>query len=156
MMEWILLKTLLSLAAVLALMVGVVFVLKKYVYRGTPRGAQDVEVEILGQRALHPKRSIIVVRVLGTVFVVGMSEQGMQTIGTIDNEESLASLADRRAAEEPVQGWAMRKGGSPATAFAGQLQESLKGLFQRGAIPVSPAPGNGKAAGAPRRPRRRQ
>ncbi len=155
-MEWLLVKTLLSLAAVLGLMVGVVYVLKKYVYRGAPGGAQEVPVEILGQRSLHPKRSIVVIKVLDTVFVVGMSEQGMQTIGTIENEESLAALEERRSAVEPAQGWNLRKTGSPAAAFANQLQESLKGFLHRGTIVVPPTPGNGHSTSAPRRPRRRQ
>ncbi len=145
-MEWILLKTLLSLAAVLGLMVGVVYVLKKYVYRGTTGAANAVAVEILGQRTLQPKRSIVVVKVLGSVFVVGMSEQGMQTLGTIDNEESLAALEDHRSAPAlPV-----------ASTFSAQLQESLKNILHRPLFTTSPTPGNGHALHPTRRPRRRQ
>ena len=155
-MEWILFKTLLSLAAVLGLMVGVVYLLKKYVYRGAPGGANDVAVEILGQRALHPKRSIVVVKVLDTIFVVGMSEQGMQTLGTIDNEQSLAALADRRVADDALHGWAAKKPVSFSSAFAGQLQESLKGLFHRGVVadPIIQEAGNDKRPA--HRPRKRQ
>jgi len=155
-MEWILLKTLLSLAAVLALMVGVVYVLKHYVYRGTQGGSQRVPVEILGQRSLHPKRSILVVKVLDTVFVIGMSEQGMQTLGTIENEESLAALSQKLGADEPSPGWFMRKGTPGTTTFAGQLQESLKGLLRRGEIKNAPAEEFVPPPTSPRKPRRRQ
>ena len=152
-MEWILFKTLLSLVAVLGLMVAVVYVLKKYVYRGASRGTQLVPVEILGQRTLQPKRSIVVVKVLDTVFVVGMSEQGMQTIGTIDNEEAIAALA--RTPDEPDAPpmWMPRKHGSGSMTFAGQLQESLKGLLHRRETGDAIDPGFGNSGNGSRKPR---
>ncbi len=53
-MEWILVKTLLSLAAVLALMLGVVYLLKKYVYAGKGASSALVAVEVLGQQPCSP------------------------------------------------------------------------------------------------------
>ncbi len=157
-MEWILFKTVLSLVAVLALMVGVVLALKKYVYRGSTGGGQVVPVEILGQRSLHPKRSIVVVKVLDSVFVVGMSEQGMQTIGTIESEDALAQIAEKLTVEEPAARWMGWKTGTSEakgmSSFAVHLQESLKGFLRRqnGANTMTgrtERPGNGT-----RRPRR--
>jgi flagellar biosynthetic protein FliO len=155
-MEWILLKTLLSLAAVLALMVGVVYVLKRYVYNGAQGGTQRVAVEVLGQRSLQPKRSIVVVKVLDTVFVIGMSEQGMQTLGTIENEESLAALSQKLGADEPSPGWFMRKGTSGTMTFANQLQESLRGFLRRGEGKNAPATDFVQPPVPSRKPRRRQ
>lgn len=154
-MEWILLKTLLSLAAVLALMVGVVYVLKRYVYRGAQGGTQRVPIEILGQRALHPKRSIVVVKVLDTVFVVGMSEQGMQTLGTIDSDEEQAARSPKPAADEPSLGWFTKKGTQGTATFAGQLQDSLKSFLRRGEIKSAPAVDFVPAQPSPRKTRRR-
>jgi flagellar biogenesis protein FliO len=134
-MEWILVKTMLSLAAVLALMVGVVLALKKYVYRGTAAGGQTVPVEILGQRSLHPKRSILVVKVLDAIFVVGMSEQGLQTLGRIEDAESLAEIDAKLSVERPPARWLTWKHAGGDTkgfaTFAGHLQESLKTVLRR-------------------------
>jgi flagellar biosynthetic protein FliO len=90
-MEWVLIKTLFSLAAVLGLMVGVVFLLKKFVYgTGAPSAAQ-VDITVLGSRSLSPKKSISVVRVMGKVLVVGLSEQGMSLLTELENEEAAES-----------------------------------------------------------------
>lgn len=129
-MEWILVKTLLSLVAVVGLMIGVVYLLRKYVYQGTGGISSLVAVEILGQRALHPKRSIVVLKVLHTVLVVGMSEQGMQTLATIEDQQSLENIEEklqsigthgRWTAKSPVSANAAH-----ADGFAGQLQDVVK------------------------------
>lgn len=158
-MEWILFKTMLSLAAVLALMVGVVVALKRYVYRGTATGGQAVPVEILGQRSLHPKRSIVVVKVLDLVLVVGMSEQGLQTLGTIDSEEALAEIAGKLSGEQAPSRWMSWKNiGDDVkglSSFAGHLQESLKGVLRRQHDAETIEPPMGNTAHGARRQRRR-
>ena len=75
-MEWVFVKMMLSLAAVLGVMFGLVFVLKRFVLPGRPSGTARVDIDILGQRSLGPKRSIVVVKVLQQVLVVGLSETG--------------------------------------------------------------------------------
>lgn len=130
-MEWILVKTVFSLLAVLALMAGVVVVLKKYVYQSGPRSSSSVAIEVLGQRALHPKRSIVVVKVLRTVLVVGMSEQGLQTLATIDDEESLSTVDEKPDAEIPASRWMVWRAGEKRSSFAGQLQDSIRSLLVR-------------------------
>jgi len=79
-MEWVFVKMMLSLAAVLGLMFGLVYVLKRFVLPGRPSGTARVDIEVLGQRSLGPKRSIVVVKVLQQVLVLGLSEQGMQVL----------------------------------------------------------------------------
>ena len=62
-MEWILVKTVFSLLAVLALMVGVVVVLKKYVYQSGPRSSSSVAIEVLvceENRSMYNGRSTLV------------------------------------------------------------------------------------------------
>lgn len=101
-MDWIVVKTLLSLVVVLAVMVAVVYVLKRFVYQGGSGSASLVPVELLGQRSLQPKRSIMVVKVLQSIIVVGVSEQGMTTLATLDDEESLAEIARRQELTSPA------------------------------------------------------
>ncbi len=100
-------RTVLSLLAVIGLMAAVVFLMKRFMV-GRRRGASaPVEVELLGSRVLQPKRSVHVLRVLDTVFVVGSSEEGLRTLARIGGRETRALLDERAAREEaaaPVRG----------------------------------------------------
>jgi flagellar biogenesis protein FliO len=91
-MEWILIKTLLSLAAVIGLMVGLVFLLRKFLVLGGRPSSTDVDIRVLGTRTLQPKRSVCVIGVLDRVLVVGMSEQGMQTLTEFASDEIPAGI----------------------------------------------------------------
>lgn len=85
-MGWVLLQTMLSLAAVLALMVAVVYAMKRWLF-GTPTSQQSaIPIDVLGYRVLQPKRAVYVIKVLGKTMVVGVSEAGMQTLCELDEE----------------------------------------------------------------------
>jgi flagellar biogenesis protein FliO len=119
-MGWLLVKTVLSLLAVVGLMGVVMVVMKRFVYGRSRKASAAVEVELLGSRVLQPKRSVFVLRVLDAVFVVGSSEEGLQTLARIGDSRSRALLDDllARDAEEP------RRANMPAGAvssFAGML-----------------------------------
>lgn len=84
-MEWVILKMLFSLAAVLGLMFALMFVMKKFFYGSGAKSSSVVNIEVLGSRTLAPKRSVYVLQVMDKVIVVGMTEQGMQTLTEMDN-----------------------------------------------------------------------
>jgi|GEM_PF-2408277 flagellar biosynthetic protein FliO len=109
-MGWLLLKTVASLLGVLALMVAVVWAIKRFVVENRSRGGNIVEIDILGQRALQPKRSILVVQVLNKVLVVGNTEEGMRTLTEIDDEDVLRQLTAARIQEETRYEGFVRKG----------------------------------------------
>ncbi len=92
-MEWVMLKTLFSLAAVLGLMFVLLFVVKKFFYGGGSKPSSVVNIEILGSRTLAPKRSVYVLQVMEKVIVVGMTEQGMHTLtemeGSVIQKETM-------------------------------------------------------------------
>jgi flagellar protein FliO/FliZ len=140
-MEWMVIKTLLSLGAVLALMLGLAYLLKKYVYRTGTAPTDRVAVDLLGQRAFGPRRSVVVLRVLDRVLVVGMSEHGMQSLAEMpaaDDEETDA------AAEIPAAGRWGEGQGVVQGLFSGQLARAME-AFGR------PAPrGNGRKTPAGR------
>jgi len=94
-MEWMILRTLGSLASIVALMLGLAYLLKRYLHAGKARGRNPVEVELLGHRSLAPRTSVFVLRVLNQVIVVGTSERGLQTLSEISDPESLSLLEDR-------------------------------------------------------------
>lgn len=99
-MEWVLVKTVLSLGAVLLCMVGVIFVLKKLVYGNTRHGGTDVGITVLGSRTLQPKRSVTVLRIMDRIIVVGMSEAGMHTLSEFDAEPVEQTPAPAKTKEE--------------------------------------------------------
>ena len=100
-MEWIVLRTLISLAAIIALMLGLAFLGKKYLHAGKGSRRSLVDVEILGHRSLQPRTAVYVIRVLNRVIVVGTSDHGMQTLSEMSDPQTLASVEDRITAGTP-------------------------------------------------------
>jgi flagellar protein FliO/FliZ len=119
-MEGIVFRMVLSLSAVLALMVGLLFLVKRFVLPGAGPARLPVQVEILGRRSLQPKKSIVVVRVAGKVLVVGLSEQGMHTLTELTQDEVQA------VTPAPVPG-----GSVSGLPFSVHLQETLRTIRRR-------------------------
>jgi flagellar biogenesis protein FliO len=126
-MEWLIAKTVLSLGLVLGLMFALGFVLKKYVYRAKGGRTDALEIEVLGQRMLQPRRSIYAVRVMDTIVVLGMTEHGMHMLTELSGPEVAANLAARQAAAEASAAggswWAQDRAG--VKAFASHLQKAM-------------------------------
>jgi flagellar biosynthetic protein FliO len=120
-MEWIFVKMILSLGAVLGLMFGLVYVLKRFVLPGGAAAHQPVTIEVLGRKALQPKKSVVVLKVAERVLVVGLSEQGMQILTELSSDE----LQQPCPVTGPVAP-AVQPGG-----FAAQLQATLNTLVNR-------------------------
>jgi flagellar biosynthetic protein FliO len=119
-MEGIVFRMVLSLSAVLALMVGLLFLVKRFVLPGTGPVRMPVQIEVLGKRSLQPKKSIVVVRVAGKVLVLGLSEQGMQTLTELTQEEV-----------EAVSGAPLPGASLSGLPFSAHLQETLRTIRRR-------------------------
>jgi len=129
-MEWLIVKTVLSLALVVGLMFALGFVLKRYVVKAKSGGTDSLEIEVLGQRMLQPRRSIYAVRVMDTVIVLGMTEHGMHMLTELSGPEVAADLDARRAqASASPKTWWM-KDSAGVKAFASHLQRAM-GLTRR-------------------------
>ena len=85
-MEWLLIKTLLSLTAVLGLMLAVVFLLKKLAFGGKLSSKDHIEVTLLGSKSLQAKKTIQVVRILNKILVLGVSERGIEKLAEFESE----------------------------------------------------------------------
>jgi flagellar protein FliO/FliZ len=120
-MEWLFVKMLLSLGAVLALMFGVMYLLKRFVMPGSQAPGQQIAIDVLGRKALQPKKSVVVLKVADRIVVVGVSEQGMQTL----TEFSAEDYERPEAAQQQAT-----MAGRPA-GFAAQLQATLNTLVNR-------------------------
>jgi len=131
-MEWIILRTLLSLAAIVALMLGLAYVLKKYMHAGRGSRRSLVDVELLGHRSLQPRTAVYVLKVLNRVIVVGTSEHGMRTLSEITDPETLASVEDSMIAGAASPRWfpgAKADGAGGTRSFSDFLKMSLRGAF---------------------------
>lgn len=95
-MEIALVKTVLSLIAVLGLMVVVLLALKKFSYAGAGSRNNLVDIEVLSQKMLQPKRMLYVVKVLNKVMVISSTEQGIQPVGEINDEAVVLSLESKQ------------------------------------------------------------
>jgi flagellar biogenesis protein FliO len=113
-MDWVVVKSLLSLVAVLALMGAMVFVLRKYAFKGQLSNSSVVDIDLLGHRMLGPKRGIYVVKAMNKVLVVGVTEGGMSSLGEIDDESILRQIDDRMTGQ-----------GKSQTGFAEYFQKYL-------------------------------
>lgn len=125
-MEWVVAKMVLSLGAVLLLMYGLVYVLKRFVLPGAAGAHQQVPIDIIGRRVLQPKKSVVVMKVAGKVLVVGMTDHGMQTLAELAEEDLPAGdrletgtethpRAEKRFAsmlQTTIQSWKKRNGES--------------------------------------------
>ena len=133
-MEWLMVKTLLSLAAVLGLMFGLLFALKRFVYRGRPAGASTVEIEILGQRVLQPKRSVYVLKVMEKVIVVGMTEHGMQALAEVEDVRCANATGEQAEPALPASRWmTWTRGSMQRGTFSEQLRNCLGSFGRKGA-----------------------
>jgi flagellar biosynthetic protein FliO len=96
-MGWLLLKTVLSLTLVVGLMVGAIYLLKKYLIGPQVRSVSGVPIEVLGSVVLQQKNSLYLVKVFGRVLVIGISEGGMSTIAEFNPDEIAASILEENA-----------------------------------------------------------
>jgi flagellar biogenesis protein FliO len=131
-MEWIVLRTLVSLAAIIALMLGLAYLGKKYLHAGKGARRSLVDVEVLGHRSLQPRTSVYVVKVLTRVIVVGTSEHGMQTLSEITDPETLAAVDEKIAAAAAPGRWfpgAKADAAGGTRSFSEFLRTSLGGAF---------------------------
>jgi flagellar protein FliO/FliZ len=99
-MEWILVKTLLSLCAVLGLMVAVLAVVRRLYRPGSAADGSGISIELLARKTLQPKCSVAVVKVLDRILVIGATDQQVSLLTEIDERDTrtLSDAADPEAA----------------------------------------------------------
>jgi flagellar biosynthetic protein FliO len=87
-----LLKMISALALVLGIMIGLAFLVRRF-FQQTGLAAPDgAAISILSVKYLSPKSSIMIVDILGQAVVIGMSNQQMSYITTLDSAAALEKL----------------------------------------------------------------
>jgi flagellar biosynthetic protein FliO len=87
-----LLKMIAALALVLGIMIGLAFLVRRF-FQQTGLAAPDGSaISILTVKYLGPKSSIMIVDILGEAVVIGVSNQQMSYITTLESADALERL----------------------------------------------------------------
>jgi len=106
-MEDLVLRTAGSLLFIIALMLGLAWVVKKFLFGGKIPGASGNGVEVIAHVPLQPKRSIFIVRVPGKILVVGSAENGLTSLGELSDQPAIEQFdAFALGAQKPSQRFA--------------------------------------------------
>ena len=98
-----LVKMISALAVVLGVMLAGLWAVRKFMTK-TGAGVDDEQkIRVLSTRYLGPKSSIMLLDVLGSVIVVGVTGSQISMLTTITDEESLERLRSARAGEKDSQ-----------------------------------------------------
>jgi flagellar protein FliO/FliZ len=89
---WSFFKMLTALAIVIALMIGAMYLLKKYFYQPSSTINGNTMIRIISTCHLNPKNSILLVDVLGQVMLLGVSNHQMSILGTITDPKALENF----------------------------------------------------------------
>ncbi len=109
-----LLKIISALAVTLGVMIMVAYLFKKLVKKGGGAINGKELIKILSAKYLGPKSSIMLIEVLGTIMLVGVSSSKISLLTEIVDSDSLEQLKD-------IQG----KGGK-SSSFSDCLKGALK------------------------------
>ena len=74
-----------ALALILGLMFLIVFFLKKW--GGITSRSSAGYIHVVENRALLPKRHVSLIKVAGSYFLIGSTEQGMSLLGRMEKED---------------------------------------------------------------------
>jgi flagellar protein FliO/FliZ len=81
-----------ALAVILGLLLGAVYLLKRFLPNTASGFANNSIINIVSSRYLGPKSSIMIVEILGKVVVIGVSADKLSYLTEISEKEALEKL----------------------------------------------------------------
>jgi len=99
---WSFFKMLASLALVIALMIGAMYLMKKYFYQSPSIVQGTGVINIISTRPIGPKNSIMLIEVLGKLILVSISGQQMSTLTTIEDPIAIEKMENIQLKERLV------------------------------------------------------
>jgi len=81
-----------ALAVILGLLLGVVYLLKRFLPNTTSGLVDNSIIQVISARYIGPKSSIMIVEILGKVVVIGVSSDKLSYITEISGEEAMEKL----------------------------------------------------------------
>jgi len=89
---------------VVAFMLLLFYLFKKFVLKNTPFGGSGKLVQVLGTGFLGPRNNIALVEVAGDVLVLGISNDNITLLNHIEDEEKIAEIKSRSGKNKPAKG----------------------------------------------------
>jgi flagellar biosynthetic protein FliO len=99
---WSFIKMLTALAVVIAMMIGAMYLLKKYFYQSPASVNGNAMISIVSTCYLSPKNSILLIEVLGQFMLLGVSNHQLSTLGAISDPEVLSNLKNLRLKQKSL------------------------------------------------------
>jgi flagellar protein FliO/FliZ len=121
-----LLQMISALALVLGIMIGLAFLFRRFFQQTGAPISDGAAIRILSVKYLGPKSSIMIVDILGQVVVIGVSQQHMSYITTINDKDALSKLHSSSGAPGAGKEYSLS---SPVFA---RFSDIIKALVQGG------------------------
>lgn len=107
-------KTFTMFALVLALMFLIFYLFKKFVLKNTMFGGNEKFVRVLGTGFLGPKKSIVLVEVVGEILVLGMANDNISLLTHIQDKEKIEKIKATGKESNGTKFWSPQKGNDSA------------------------------------------
>lgn len=86
MSTWDILQIFLILAVMSAIMYGLLYLVKKYIYSYDKTGASDSRISVLSTQAVLPKKFVSVIKFNDKIYLLGISDQSVNLIDKLDSD----------------------------------------------------------------------
>ena len=87
MSTWDILQIFLILAVMSAIMYGLLYLVKKYIYSYEKTGDKDSKISIVSTQALMPKKFVSVIKFNNNVYLLGVSDQSVNLIDKLSTDQ---------------------------------------------------------------------
>jgi len=96
---WSFMKMLTTLSMVIGMMIGALYLMKKYFYRSPVATGSSGLIRVISSHHLGPKKSIMLVEVLGEIILLGVSDHQMSMLTTISDPGATEKLGNLQMKE---------------------------------------------------------
>ncbi|HUT60463.1 MAG TPA: flagellar biosynthetic protein FliO [Phycisphaerae bacterium] len=118
-------RTVLALAVVVAVVLGLRYLLKRFAGPGRITGRGGV-IEVLARAAVLPRQHLLLVRMGRRLVLLGSAPGGLTTLAEITDPEEVAELSDAAQAGGAVESILKRKPGAEAETPPADSAQSSK------------------------------
>ncbi len=92
---WMLAKTVFSLLLIIALIFGLVFVMKRYFGQQLPGSMGREGFQILAKFPLQPKQSLMLVKVFERILLLGVTESSITLLAEFEPNQDIQKIISR-------------------------------------------------------------
>ena len=98
---WDIIKLILVLLIVIGIMLGILFLMRKYLYSWEKNKPGKLIINVLATQMLMPKRFVSIVKIYDKLFILGISDQSITLLDKIENFKDDINLEDFSKPQNP-------------------------------------------------------